>query len=303
MIDSVNNAEENKQIDIPRKKRRNGRIKTGILLFFALICLGMAVYLIFFYNYDAYRRQDTEESLADVFIRDLVEQALDESSLADDEGEFSSSSDCETETSTAVANEETMATAGDDGVIRMGSTYSFSDDTYYERDGVTYTPDYAQGYLMFVLEFPACEIRRGVYGGTWDDIYHDLDIWMVTIAHPDMVLGETHISIYGHNHTSQNLSFNNLKAASVGDEFYLYARSGIYTYTVTNIFSEYRSSTTTKYVDDFSLGSDVCYIITCGRDNFLINGQSSRYKDYIVEGHLSSVKSLTEYALEVMSEF
>ena len=290
---------ENKQ---KKKKTRTRRIRTIILLFFALICLLAGVYLIFFYNYDAYQRQATEESLADIFIQELIEQGLEEDESEDaSEEEYSYIPDY----SVISPSTTTMETASvdDDGVIRMGSVLDYSDDVYYERNGVTYTPEYAQGDLLFVLEFPSCGIRRGVYGGTWDDIYFDLDIWMVTIAHPSMVLGETHISIYGHNHTSQNLSFNNLKAAKIGDEFYLYAYSGVYTYEVTNIFSEWRTSTTTKYVDDFSISSDKCYIITCGRDNFLIDGQSTRYKDYIVEGQLVEKKSLTEYALEVMNEF
>ncbi len=290
--------------ELKKKKNKsiNRRIKTIILLFFALICLIMGVYFIFFYNYDAYQRQATEEELADIFIKELIEQGLEDAE-SEDETEYDYSYAPDYSVVSPSTTDMETASVDDDGVIRMGNVYDYSDDVYFERNGVTYTPDYAQGKLLFALEFPSCGIRRGVYGGTWDDIYYDLDIWMVTIAHPSMVLGETHISIYGHNHTSQNLSFNNLKSAQIGDKFYLYAYSGVYTYEVTNIFSEWRSSTTTKYVDDFSISTDICYIITCGRDNFLIDGQSTRYKDYIVEGHLIGVKSLTEYALEVMNEF
>ncbi len=295
-------CDEESEMKKRENKSRNRRIRTITLLFFALICLIMGVYFIFFYNYDAYQRQATEEELADIFIQELIEQGLEKDESEDTSEEENSYIPDYSVILPSTTTTET-ASVDDDGIIRMGSTLDYSDDIYYERNGVIYTPDYAQGELLFVLEFPSCGIRRGVYGGTWDDIYHDLDIWMVTIAHPSMVLGETHISIYGHNHTSQNLSFNNLNSAQIGDEFYLYAYSGVYTYEVTNIFSEWRTSTTTKYVDDFSISSDKCYIITCGRDNFLIDGQSTRYKDYIVEGHLSSKKSLTEYALEVMNEF
>ncbi len=282
-----------------KKKKRNRRIRTIILLVLALVCVCMGIYFIFFYNYEAYQRQSTEEEIADIFIQELIEMGLEEETEDETEDNYSYTPDYSVRESTATTPTET-ASIDDDGTIRMG-TYNFTDDVYLEKNGITYTPDYAQGDLLFVLEFPSCEIRRGVYGGTWDDIYYDLNIWMVTIAHPSMELGETHISIYGHNHTSQNLSFNNLKAAQIGDVFYLYAYSGVYTYEVTNIFSEWRSSTTNKYVNDFSISSDVCYIITCGRDNFLINGESTRYKDYIVEGHLVEHKSLTEYALEVIS--
>lgn len=281
------------------RAKRKRRIRTAILLFLALACVCAAIYFFFFYNFDAYRRQSIEESLADVFINDLIEEALNEEVEAESEDDYSYATE-EYSTTPSTSTTET-ATVDEDGVIRMGNSLDYSDDIYYERNGVTYTPDYAEGDLLFVLEFPSCGIRRGVYGGTWDEIYHDLDIWMATIAHPDMKLGETHISIYGHNHTSQNLSFNNLKAAQIGDEFYLYAYSGVYTYEVTNIFSEWRTSTTTKYVDDFSISADICYIITCGRDNFLINGESTRYKDYIVEGHLVEKKSLSQYAYEVIN--
>ena len=125
---------------------------------------------------------------------------------------------------------------------------------------------------------------------------------MVTQARPDLELGKTHMTIYGHNHTSQNLSFNNLKDVALGDEFYIYAESGYYVYTVTDIFAEWRQTATQKYVDDFSLSSDKCYILTCGRDWWTINGMSTRYKDYIVEGTLKEHLTLREYADRIKAE-
>ena len=135
------------------------------------------------------------------------------------------------------------------------------------RDGIVYTPDYAKGTIQCVLEVPTAGIRRGVYTGTWEEINYDLDIWMVTAARPDYTLGETHMCIYGHNHTAQDLSFNRLKDVEVGDAFYLTAESGRYTYRVTNVFAVSRDEATRNYVDNFSIGSDKCYIITCGRDD------------------------------------
>ncbi len=173
------------------------------------------------------------------------------------------------------------------------------DDVYFERDGITFTPDYAVGHIQCVLEYPACKIRRGVYTGTWEELAADLDMWMATAARPDYILGKTHFSIYGHNHTAQNLSFNNLKAASVGDRFYLISPSGVYVYSVVNIFADWRPDAAKKYVHDMTLASEKCYIITCGRDNFLINGQSSRYKDFIVEGRLEKKISIQDYLYEV----
>jgi LPXTG-site transpeptidase (sortase) family protein len=269
-----------------------------LLLALAFLCSG--IYFMFFYNWDAYRRQGEEESIAVSYIDYLIEHAEDIET--EQESNLTYTPDYAVipglgEESTA----QEYPTADENGVIKM-QMGSFNDDTYYERNGVTFTPDYAVGYLFCVLEYPNVGIRRGVYSGTWDDIYDDLDLWMVTMARPDMELGRTHLAIYGHNHTAQNLSFNNLKNAAIGDMFYLYAESGIYTYEVTDIFSDGRTDTTKKYVDDFSVGSDICYIITCGRDNFLIGGQSTRYQDFIVEGHLSSVISLSEYAKDQLEE-
>ena len=110
------------------------------------------------------------------------------------------------------------------------------------------------------------------------------------------------VAFYGHNHTAQDLSFNNLKVASVGDEFILYRTGGVYRYEVTRILADWRSSVSKNYVDNMTISPDVCYIITCGRDNFPVDGKGSRYKDFIVEGHLKEKLSLTEYAQEIYGE-
>ena len=184
----------------------------------------------------------------------------------------------------------------------MKQQKTYEDPNYYQKNGVTYTPDYEVGYLFCALEYPKAGIRRGVYSGDWSDIYYDLDLWMATSARPDYELGKTHMAIYGHNHTAQDLSFNNLKVASVGYEFTLYSTGGVYRYEVTRILADWRSSVSKNYVDNMTISPDVCYIIICGRDNFLVDGQSSRYKDFIVEGHLKEKLSLTEYAEEIYGE-
>ena len=191
--------------------------------------------------------------------------------------------------------EESNESAGE---AESAPTYDFSDldyedANYYMRDGIVYTPDYAKGTIQCVLEVPTAGIRRGVYTGTWEEINYDLDIWMVTAARPDYTLGETHMCIYGHNHTAQDLSFNRLKDVEVGDAFYLTAESGRYTYRVTNVFAVSRDEATRNYVDNFSIGSDKCYIITCGRDDGVKN---YRYLDLIVEGTLEEQMPLLEYA-------
>ena len=87
-----------------------------------------------------------------------------------------------------------------------------------------------------------------------------------------------------------------------GFEFILYSTGGVYRYEVTRILADWRSSVSKNYVDNMTISPDVCYIITCGRDNFLVDGKSSRYKDFIVEGHLKEKLSLTEYARQIYGE-
>lgn len=276
-----------------KRKLNKRRLGAVICVAFASLCVASASYLLLFYNRDAYVRQNTERELADNYIEFLIENAEElerEEGTEDDEWinialNLGETDRDKTEPETTTRPEKT-----------------FDDDIYYERDGVIYTPDYAKGYLFCVLEYPKLSIRRGVYSGTWDEIYFDLDIWMATMARPDYEFGKTHMAIYGHNHTAQNLSFNNLKNAAIGDEFYLYSKKGVYVYEVTNILCEWRPSVTKNYVDNMTIPSDTCYIITCGRDNFLIDGQSTRYRDFLVEGHIKKQYSLTEYAKMIYEE-
>jgi sortase (surface protein transpeptidase) len=169
------------------------------------------------------------------------------------------------------------------------------DDKYYERGGVTYTPDFAKGALDCVLEIPSISLKRGVYTGTRQEIEYDLSIWMTTAASPDLKLGETHYAIYGHNHLVQDLSFNRLKDVQLGDLFTLTKEDRVYAYKVTDIFADWRSSGRKKYAANMNQDSSLCFIFTCGRDHWLLNGQSTRYKDYIVEGTLQAVYSVTEW--------
>ena len=157
---------------------------------------------------------------------------------------------------------------------------------YYERNGVTYTPDFARGKLACVLEIPSISLKRGVYSGSQEEIEHDLDIWLTTAASPFLRVGETHYAIYGHNHLVQDLSFNRLKDVKPGDVFTLTSEKKVYSYRVTSIFAEWRSVGRKKYATNLDLDPSLCYIFTCGRDHWLLNGKSTRYKDYIIEGTL-----------------
>lgn len=171
----------------------------------------------------------------------------------------------------------------------------FSDDQYYQRDGVTYTPDFAEGTLDCVLEIPSIGLRRGVYTGTQNEIDHDLGIWLTTVSRPELELGKTHYAIYGHNHPVQNLSFNRLKDVKLGDRFTLTKEGNVYLYTVTDIFAEWRHIGRKKYAEDLSQNPSLCYIFTCGRDYWPLNGESTRYKDYIVKGELKEIMALRDW--------
>lgn len=212
----------------------------------SLILIG--IYFLFFSNREAFQRQEIEQSLADSYLEELY-------------GEKDSSAELE-------KNEE-----------------EWEDNVWYVRDGIHYTPDYAKGFLECVLEIPSVKIRRGVYSGTWEEIQHNLDIWMVTAARPDYELGKTHYCIYGHNHTVQNLSFNRLKDVKKGELFKLTCEKGIFTYKVSEIFAWWREEVTEKLVDNFNLSANECYIITCGRGE-------NRYKDLVVKGILQSKKEI-----------
>lgn len=212
----------------------------------SLILIG--IYFLFFSNREAFQRQEIEQSLADSYLEDLY-------------GEKDSSTELE-------KNEE-----------------EWEDNVWYVRDGIHYTPDYAKGFLECVLEIPSVKIRRGVYSGTWEEIQHNLDIWMVTAARPDYELGKTHYCIYGHNHTVQNLSFNRLKDVKKGELFKLTCEKGIFIYEVSEIFAWWREEVTEKLVDNFNLSANECYIITCGRGE-------NRYKDLVVKGILQSKKEI-----------
>lgn len=212
----------------------------------SLILIG--IYFLFFSNREAFQRQEIEQSLADSYLEELY-------------GEKDFSAELE-------KNEE-----------------EWEDNVWYVRDGIHYTPDYAKGFLECVLEIPSVKIRRGVYSGTWEEIQHNLDIWMVTAARPDYELGKTHYCIYGHNHTVQNLSFNRLKDVKKGELFKLTCEKGIFTYKVSEIFAWWREEVTEKLVDNFNLSANECYIITCGRGE-------NRYKDLVVKGILQSKKEI-----------
>ncbi len=161
-----------------------------------------------------------------------------------------------------------------------------TDDAYYERGGIVYTPEYAVGRIDCVLEIPCISLRRCVYTGTDEEIVADLDMWFTVSASGALIPGKTHYAIFGHNHTVQNLSFNRLAEVSVGDYFTLTKDTEVYVYLVTDMFAAERGAGRAAYAYNDALDPSLCYIFTCGRDYMLLNGVSTRYKDLIVEGTL-----------------
>ena len=298
-------SEQRKQREQGKQKKK--KMSAGmkflfcVLLLVAVGLIASGVYLMFFKNRDAYERQNEERDLADTYIDDLILKLTDPEAYekkVQEEARQKAERMAKKKLREKNQNDEESESGDDNGEEATSPTYDFSDldyedENYYMRDGIVYTPDYAKGTIQCVLEVPTAGIRRGVYTGTWDEINYDLDIWMVTAARPDYTLGETHFCIYGHNHTAQDLSFNRLKDVEVGDAFYLTAESGRYTYRVTNVFAVSREEATSNYVDNFTIGSDKCYIITCGRDDGVKN---YRYLDLIVEGTLEEQMPLLEYA-------
>lgn len=267
--------------------RRKNCIFSVIFGIAAVLVAGYACRLYKNPEADARKRQQVEESIA----RSYLEQ-LKKDDAAKSDGSRNVLNETESEESETKGSDSRdtclFGTFASESLEEETMTPRWDDKNYYVRDGITYTPDYARGTLLGVLEVDHAGIRRGVYGGTWEDIQYDLDIWMTTAARPDYELGKTHFAIYGHNHTVQDLSFNRLKDVVVGDVFTYTTKDGVYIYDVTRFFADWREIVTKDYVDNFSLPADKCYIISCGRNEY-------RYKDIVVEGTLRCVVSMADY--------
>ena len=281
-----------KEAHMKRRKRSSAVsvVVISILLLAAAGLIGTGVYLIFFKNRDAFERQKEEEEIADQYIQDLILMEEDPEAY---ERLVEERMRIQAQRVSDEARRDSVSNTDQTDADWQDYSGAYQDENYYTRDDITYTPDYAQGTLDCRLEVPTAGINRGVYTGTWDEINYNLDIWMVTTARPDYVLGETRYCIYGHNHTVQNLSFNQLQKVQVGELFYLTGKSGRYTYEITNVFAVSREDATANYVDNEAIGSDKCYLITCGRDD---GERNYRYLDLIVEGTLKEHLTIREYA-------
>ena len=184
-------------------------------------------------------------------------------------------------------NIETAKPEGEDGTFAgLPSYIPVEDEAYYERGGVVFTPEHAVGRIDCVLEIPRISLKRCVYSGTDAEIEKDLDMWFTVSASGSLVPGKTHYAIFGHNHTVQNLSFNRLAEVKKGDYFTLTRGDTVYIYLVTDLLAMERNAGRAAYAYDDSVDPALCYIFTCGRDYMLLDGASTRYKDFIVEGTL-----------------
>ncbi len=282
---------------LPKTKKRAAICMLFLLLLTAvggvMIIYGMNVNKEVQIETDAgYERQAGEEEIADVFIKYLIDHAEDVDSVNDRLNDLLSETDPNT-------GKPKQIERTDKDIEMPAAKIEWWDEQYWtNHDGVVVTPDYATGYLAFVLEYPAIGIRRGVYCDTsYAGIMADVDKWMTVLFSPKMELGKTHLVIMGHNHLAQNLSFNNVRNSKIGDHFTLYGTSGVYEYEIVNIFCEWRSSFNTKYVSDFTTWDNTdCFIATCGRDDmYLPNGQSTRYRDFVLHGKLVKHYTLSEY--------
>ena len=149
-------------------------------------------------------------------------------------------------------------------------------DGWYNENGVIYTPDYAKGFLDCVLEYPKLGIVRGIYNGTQQEINHDLDIWMLTAARPDIVLGGTAYVILGHNHPAYNVSLNRLQDAQPGDRFTLTAWHGSYQYKVASVTIWDRNLAVEQIINGKRPYTEA-YLISCAR-----NADGSNAGTYLV---------------------
>ena len=275
----------------------NGRLKTAAGLVLILFCVTFSLFFVrklLHPQEEAFRRQKTEEAFAEAYLDALLKEGPEDTPAAVKDTAGRSRA---VYTFVPVLFEEDVSSipfSAASYALRFASSGSldspaaFTDDVYYTLQGITFTPDYARGHIDCVLEYPSenVRIRRGVYTGTEEEIEHDLSVWMVTAARPDYVLGKTHYVIFGHNTDTQDLSFNRLKNACLGDVFTLTGTLGVFEYKVTKIAFLSREKAASDIVDDFGHPSSKCFILTCA-------GGAHSGEDLVVEGTLVRIRPLS----------
>ncbi len=260
-------------------------ISASLMLFF----LAAAFYFLPYVK--GYIRQYQEESLAADCLEHYINSARKSPQVPHQAGVLENSAAHSVNMNEAsLSSQKTPLSESQELPVHLQASYETSlyweDDVYYERDGITYTPDYASGTLDCVLLIPKIQLCRGVYTGTMEDILHNLNVWMLTVSHPDCHLGESSYCIYGHNTPRLNLSFNRLQTLELQDTFYLINSVGEYRYRVTDILGVPRSQST-PYIQADTGRAEKCFLLTCGRDEY-------RYLNLVIEGTLESFTPIEE---------
>ncbi|MBR0086773.1 MAG: sortase [Lachnospiraceae bacterium] len=265
-----NHRNENRKV-IRKKFGRTGSLTALLILSLLLFCF--CLYHVLDPEPEGRKRQETEESLAREFLKMYGLSPDDPASAASFQADGSSREDITSgdmgfpDSGTGGSSRPGLYTKAplmeidEPDLTGLPSPYT---DWFTDR-GITYTPDYARGKIMGVLQIPAIDISRGVYGGSWEDIRHDLSIWMITSARPDYIPGETHFVIYGHYHEVQNLSFNRLHELKTGDSFTFTTKRETISCVIHRIYALSREEVRDQITDNFSLPAGRIYLVTCGK--------------------------------------
>jgi LPXTG-site transpeptidase (sortase) family protein len=255
--------------------KKKGRKRLSLIcLLLAVSCLIGAAAVYYQDNREAYERMAIEREIADEYLAYI---------LSDPDADAHSTD--ETGVSTVHGR---LYTTGDDldDSDQEPQTLDISsiEDYAAANEYYNWSPDYAQGTLDCIFEYPELNIRRGVYKGA---IENDLACWMVVTANDDCVLGKTPYTIYGHNSITFEVSLNALLNAELGQTFTLTNTTGEYAYVVTDIMYMSREEASAKYAHSLDNPVDKAYILTCGR-------YEHRYTDMVLEGTLTTYTSVAE---------
>ncbi|MCR5743801.1 MAG: hypothetical protein K6F92_08820 [Lachnospiraceae bacterium] len=246
---------------------------------------------------EGYVRQHEEENIADRFIEELMENAIDEQNTTQS-GDETQNRDRIIRFTGADGQTKTKILPNTPTFV-LEDYSSYGDDFYHSL-----TPEYASGEFKFVLEIPDIGLKRGVYGS--EDpakIEADLAMWMLVLMDTGQELGVTNIAIAGHDSLNEDLSLNRLVDIETfdyigeGHNIYIYSCEGVYIYQIEEFFDAARAEGRASYGYTTDLDVSDLYIFTCGRD---INQNPSqiknhRYKDIIVHAVLTDVLTWREY--------
>lgn len=251
-----------------------------VIVFAAVLFLGLGVYYLYGYHWTEWSHQRTETRLAERYLQELEKWSRtlsDETYQEAEQGAAPGESVSDPEGwQLSVYDEYWME---DDERLSADSWREELESLWYLAEGLDFTPDYGEGVVLGVLEIPAAGLCRPVYAGDWDVLEKDMEQWMVTLSRPDYIPGRTHLCIRCRSLSSTGgLGFSGLSGLTVGEGFSMTCESGRYEYRVTNIFAVSEETAAEWYVDDFYLPWTMCYLITGGArgENILVEGTLER---------------------------